>query len=139
MSSPRRLSRQLAFQVLYALETRTQLGVLPTDLAGALTQHFEHFKAEQGLREYAARLVAGAANNAVTLDEKISGQLKDWKFERLSSMDRAFLRLGVYELLYCTDVPAASVIDEWVDVAKLFGTAESSAFVNAVLDKLKRQ
>ena len=85
---------------------------------------------------FARELVAAASDGAAKIDELIASASKNWRIDRMSRVDRNILRLGVCELVAFRDVPVKVVINEAVELAKRFGTAESSAFVNGVLDRI---
>ena len=86
---------------------------------------------------FARDLVAAAATErGAKIDELIAASSKNWRIDRMSRVDRNILRLGACELLAFRDVPVKVVINEAVELAKRFGTAESSAFVNGVLDRI---
>ncbi len=72
------------------------------------------------------------------LDQEIAAHSRRWRLERMAAIDRNILRLGAHELCFCPDVPAKVAINEAIELAKLFGTDDSPAFVNGVLDGLKR-
>jgi len=81
-------------------------------------------------------LVAAAGERAAEIDQLITASSRNWRLERMSRVDRNILRLGACELVAFRDVPVKVVINEAVELAKRFGTAESSAFVNGVLDRI---
>jgi N utilization substance protein B len=85
-----------------------------------------------------AALVNGVWANRAEIDEVISRLALGWRLERMPTVDRNVLRLGVYELLY-TDTPVGVVVSEAVELAKVFSTSRSGAFVNGVLGKLARE
>jgi N utilization substance protein B len=85
------------------------------------------------VHEYAVRLVEGVAGHAERIDELIDTHATGWSLQRLPDVDRAILRLAVFELLWADDVPDAVVIDEAVTMAKKLSTDDSPAFVNGVL------
>src|SRR5206468_10303963 len=91
---------------------------------------------EAAAQAFARELVAAAATNAAKIDEAIVSASKNWRIDRMSRVDRNILRLGACELLAFRDVPVQVVINEAVELAKRFGTADSSAFVNGVLDRI---
>lgn len=93
---------------------------------------------EDNFRNDVVRYVRGIYNNLSEIDGKISVCLENWHIERLSSVDRCVLRLGTYELLYEQDVPIEVTLDEAVELAKKYGTENSSKFVNGVLDKIAK-
>jgi len=87
-------------------------------------------------RLYADALVRGVAESTTPIDAKITAASTNWRLERMSRVDRNLLRIGTWELMFKGDVPRAVVLDEAVELAKSFGTEESSAFVNGVLDRI---
>ena len=87
-------------------------------------------------RPYADKLVLGVADNLAAVDKRITSASQNWRLERMSRVDRNLLRLGTWELMSQKDVPRAVVIDEAVELAKSFGTDDSSGFVNGVLDRI---
>jgi N utilization substance protein B len=129
----RRTGRAYALQLLYARD-----GDPATDVTGAVTSWAEAFDLEidPTAQAFARELVAAASANAARIDELIAGSSKNWRIDRMSRVDRNILRLGACELIAFGDVPVRVVINEGVELAKRFGTAESSAFVNGVLDRI---
>jgi N utilization substance protein B len=129
----RRTGRTYALQLLYARD-----GDPSTDVAGAAASWAEAFDLEidATAQAFARDLVAAASERAAKLDELIAASSKNWRIERMSRVDRNILRLGACELVAFHDVPVKVVINEAVELAKRFGTAESSAFVNGVLDRI---
>ena len=89
------------------------------------------------ITEFAKRLIEGTAKNIETIDELIKNQAKNWQFSRLAYVDRNILRLSIFELLYCPDIPRAVTINEAIELAKTYSTADSSKFINGILDKIK--
>jgi len=85
------------------------------------------------VNDHAVRLVEGVAENAARIDELIERHAHGWSLERLPDVDRAILRMGVFELLWVDDVPDAVVLDEAVQLAKALSTDDSPAYVNGVL------
>lgn len=147
MSSPRHHAREIALQILYRYDSTEQSdGQAPpqgADLARELAQHFSHFAVSEDLREFAAELVAGTLAKRGELDEKIEKQAANWKMSRMPLVDRSILRLALYEMMFgaassTPAVPPQVVIEEAVELAKQFGEAETPAFVNGILDALRR-
>jgi transcription antitermination protein NusB len=128
----RRSGRAYALQLLYARDNAD------TDVATLATPWAEAFELEVDgeAMAFARALVAAAAERAAKIDELVIGSSKNWRLERMSRVDRNILRLGTTELVAFPDVPVKVVINEAVELAKQFGTAESSAFVNGVLDRI---
>jgi N utilization substance protein B len=87
-------------------------------------------------KAYADAIVRGVADNVDGIDKKIAAASQNWRLERMSRVDRNLLRLGTWELMFRSDVPRAVILDEAVELAKSFGTDESSGFVNGVLDRI---
>ena len=90
-------------------------------------------KAADSTRTFANRLLEGATSQLTVLDELITRLADNWKFERLSAIDRAILRLGIYELRF-TDTPHKVVMNECVELAKKFSSEDAGSFVNGILD-----
>lgn len=129
----RRTGRAYALQLLYARD-----GDVATDVTGAAVSWADMFELEidPAAQDFARGLVAAATERTAQVDELITGSSKNWRIDRMSRVDRNILRLGTAELLAFPDVPVKVVINEAVELAKRFGTAESSAFVNGVLDRI---
>ena len=133
MGNRRHLSRQLALQILYAKE------YLAAD-PGAIAQRL----AESGLvgaknwSAFARDLVMKTLENRDDLDAAITEALENWRIERLSVVDRQILRLALCEMRYFADLPLRVTLDEYIELAKEFGTDDSAAFVNGVLDRLAK-
>jgi N utilization substance protein B len=89
-------------------------------------------------RAMAERLARGAQREVDSLDRAIEGVLTNWRFERIAAIDRNILRIATYELAHEPETPSSVIIDEAVEMAKRFAEADSPAFVNGVLDAVKR-
>jgi N utilization substance protein B len=133
MSGARRTGRAYALQLLYARD-----GDPATDLSGPVTSWASEFELEiePSAQTFARDLLAAAVERAGEIDDLIASASKNWRIDRMSRVDRNILRLGACELIAFRDVPVKVVINEAVELAKRFGTAESSAFVNGVLDRI---
>ena len=83
------------------------------------------------------RLVNGVRENRATIDDVIERFSSNWKLNRMSCVDRNVLRIAVFELLFCADIPPKVSINEAIDVGKRFGTDESGAFINGILDSVR--
>jgi len=126
----RHSGREAALQMLFQIEAS---GV---DAEKAITLFWRNFEADPEGRAYADDAVRGIVEKLAELDAKISAASSNWRIERMTRVDRNLLRLGTWELLFRTDVPRAVVLDEAVELAKSYGTDESSAFVNGVLNQV---
>ena len=87
-------------------------------------------------KTYADAVLRGVAENLDAIDKRVAAASQNWRLERMSRVDRNLLRLGTWELMFRSDVPRAVILDEAVELAKSFGTDESSGFVNGVLDRI---
>ncbi|MBU0566615.1 transcription antitermination factor NusB, partial [bacterium] len=94
---------------------------------------------QEEVKEFAKRLIEGTAKNIETIDELIKNQAKNWQFSRLAYVDRNILRFSIFELLYCPDIPKAVTINEAIELAKTYSTADSPKFINGILDKIKEK
>jgi N utilization substance protein B len=129
----RRKARGYALQVLYARDVDHA-----TDVATALGGWSESFEldVDDAGREFAGELVRKAVEDQAAIDEVIATASRNWRLERMSRVDRNILRLAVCELRSLPSTPVKVVINEAVELAKRFGTAESPAFVNGILDRI---
>ncbi|HUJ57255.1 MAG TPA: transcription antitermination factor NusB [Kofleriaceae bacterium] len=129
----RRAGRAFALQLLYARDGDGSIDV--AELAPRWAGELE-LDIDGAAQAFARELCAAASERAAQLDELIAAASKNWRIDRMSRVDRNILRLGACELVAFRDVPVKVVINEAVELAKRFGTAESSAFVNGVLDRI---
>ncbi len=129
--SRRSRAREIAFQVLY------QDDLNPGGDPGARDQ-FLRRRLDDDLYAFASELVAGVRRNRTELDARLSETAEHWTLSRMAATDRNVLRLGAYELLH-TDTPERVVVDEAIELAKRYGTARSSQFVNGILDRLMKK
>jgi transcription antitermination protein NusB len=126
-------ARECALQMLYQWQ---RSGEGPEQVAEAFWRVRTTTDETKAMAE---RLFTGAARHRPELDEVIASTLDNWRLERVADVDKAVLRLGAYELIHEGGTPSAVVIDEAVELAKRFSEAESPAFVNGVLDALKKK
>lgn len=127
---PRRKAREIAMQVLYGLD------VSQGNLKETIDLFWKNFDVPEKVKAFSSILVEGAWNNRKQIDTLIGGCAENWSVERMSRVDRSILRMAVYELLYCRDIPPKVAINEAIDLGKLFGSENSGAFINGVLDAL---
>lgn len=130
--------REAAFQMIFALENGEEVGNVMGRYWRSLplSDNEEEYELHPETKSYAEACVSGYAGRAQEIDEKIQSASLNWRLERMTRVDRTVLRLGAYELFARTDVPSAVIIDEAVELAKRYGTSDSSAFVNGVLDRI---
>ena len=103
----------------------------------ALADYCESFLAEKRIEPFFSRLVEGVLDNRNNLDGVIERYSSNWKMRRMACVDRNVLRLAVFELLYCPDIPAKVSINEAIDIGKKYGSTESGAFINGILDSVR--
>jgi transcription antitermination protein NusB len=127
----RREARELALQALYQLDVAGE-GGSDTDL----TLLWVHFDAEPEARAFARELVDGVQTHRERIDGLIATSAEHWRLPRLARVDLGLLRLAAFELLARPDIPASVTIDEAVEIARRFGSEDSPAFVNGVLDHI---
>ena len=99
------------------------------------SQETQKVKAFAEAREFAEERIRGVIRERDALDERIEPRLKNWSLYRLGTVERNVLRLGVWELENCPEIPQPIVINEYVDLAKFFSETKSGRFVNGVLDR----
>ena len=124
--------REIALQVLY--QTEQNPGLDPAEARRFVERRLH---GDRRLVAYAEGLIAGVRANMPRLDELIAGAAENWRLDRMAAIDRNILRLGAYEMLYRPDVPAKVAINEALELAKRYSTAQSSRFVNGILDRLQ--
>ena len=95
--------------------------------------------APQKIRLFTEKLVRGVLGHLPEIDAKVQSYTQNWPLHRMGSVERNVLRLAFYEMIYCTDVPPAVVLNEAIDLAKYFSNADAGRFVNGVLDRLNKE
>jgi transcription antitermination protein NusB len=134
MASNRHLGRIVALQTLYEYEFRTECGDESLDVADILTRNIDRYETAIEDTTFVKQLVDGVLAESADLDAKIQPIAPDWPIEQIARIDRNILRIGVYELLHKAEiVPPKVAINEAVELAKAFGSDNSSKFVNGVL------
>jgi N utilization substance protein B len=94
---------------------------------------------EQSTRDYAQKLISGVAEKSAEIDQLLTSAAENWRLSRMATVDRNVLRLGTWELLAKDpEVPPPVILDEAIELARRFGSAESPAFVNGVLDRVRK-
>lgn len=134
----RRRSRELALQILYSME----FSHAPPEDAIALFYELADFpgsaelQAHPSARPFAEHLVRGVFLHREHLDRLIASASAHWRLERMPTVDRNILRMALYEMLYCADIPLKVAINEAIDIGKRYGSSDSGAFINGILDRL---
>ena len=126
----RRLGRELALQALYALDLN------PMETRRFLLSFWDQNPSPNDARNYAGLLVEGVVAKRTDLDILIKSKAQHWALARMARVDLNLLRLAAYELLYRDDVPKKVIINEAIEIAKKYGSEDSSAFINGILDEI---
>jgi N utilization substance protein B len=127
----RRKARELALMLLYELDFR------PSDLAAVLREFWRDRVVPPEVRAFADDLVRGTAEKIAELDATIEANAAHWSLARIAPVERNILRLAAYELRFRDDIPERVAINEAIELAKLYGSEESGAFVNGILDQIR--
>ena len=144
----RRRGRELALKIIYSLKDQSvPIGTVlddfwqnfrfQEDVLGEPTEEVDGPVPEE-VRSFAEDLAVGVEGHCEEIDRVINEYSTNWSLERMARVDLALLRLATFELLYRPEVPANVVINEAVEIGKRYGTLETSAFVNGILDKISR-
>lgn len=134
MASNRHLGRIVALQTLYEFEFRKESGDDSVDQAEVLKRNLERYETAIDDTQFVETLVDGVLKEQADIDAKIQPIAPDWPIEQIARVDRNILRIGIYELLHQAKVvPPKVAINEAVELAKAFGSDNSSKFVNGVL------
>ena len=122
-----------AVQFLYQWEANK-----PDELLDSVSTFFSNQEENRDYYSFGESLVLGTIENISEIDEAISKQAKNWKFDRIAKVDLAVLRLALYELLFRDDIPPIVSINEAIDLGKTFSNLESKRFINGILDEVKK-
>lgn len=126
-------ARELALQFLYQLDLRGE--VVLEDLSEFLSSATK----DREVQDFARRLVTGTKDCCSELDVTLAKVARNWDLRRMATIDRNVLRMAIYELLYCEDIPPKVSINEAIELGKKYSTANSGAFVNGILDRVKSE
>ena len=125
--------RTSVIQMLYALDLGNN------DMQTQAEAYLNERKIKGEKAKWGMSLFNGVLSHLDEIDEKIESHLsKEWEFDRIDNVDKAILRLGVYEILY-TDLPYQVAINEAIEIAKLLSTQQSTRFINGMLDKIAKE
>ncbi|WP_419958925.1 transcription antitermination factor NusB [Psychrobacillus sp. BM2] len=123
----RRQARELALQALFQLDNHE---ISIGEAIGHVTEEQDSFLTQ---------VVTGVVNHKEEIDASLTDKLENWSLSRLPKIERTVLRIAVFELLYTEETPAKVVINEALEISKVFGDEKSSRFVNGVLSKYAEQ
>lgn len=135
----RRSSREYALQFLYRIDF-LDVGSSRDALKNATRAFWDEAREDdEDVRAFAQHIIEGTLNKLGPIDEEIARIADKWDLGRMASIDRNILRMGAYELLYCEDIPAAVSMNEAIEIAKKYSTADSASFINGILDRIARE
>ena len=130
----RTTARELALHYLYEIN---QIG---EENAEDLPQFFSHYEDRpQPAIIFAQKLIGGIREHMEEIDGLTTGSTQNWKLNRMAVVDRNILRIGIYELLYQEEIPERVTINEAIELAKKYSTASSGAFINGILDSIRKK
>ena len=127
----RRASRIRAMQALFYMDMNRNIS------CEMFERYCANFDSPQEVSPFFSKLVKGVIATKPEIDVIIERFSSNWKMRRMSGVDRNIMRIAVYELLFCDDIPPKVSINEAIDVGKKFGTKESGAFINGILDSIR--
>ncbi|OQX63157.1 MAG: transcription antitermination factor NusB [Desulfococcus sp. 4484_241] len=130
----RRRTRETALQFLFSYDLNRA-----KDFEEQLEDFCERFSVSRKSFPYFFKLVYGVKSRWKEIDELLAESSEHWKIRRMASVDRNIMRVAIFEMLYCEDVPARVAINEAIEIGKRYGTENSSAFINGVLDRINRK
>lgn len=130
--STRRRGREVALQLLYALE------ITQADVEQTLAAPWVENLLSSMMRDFTLTLVKGVAAHRQEIDVLIQEASTNWALERIALVERNILRYAIYELVFMPEIPPNVTINEAVEVAKKYGTEDAPAFINGILDRVKR-
>jgi transcription antitermination factor NusB len=126
--------RELALQLLYMVDARGDEALLGID--DFLKQEAPD---ESEAHDFARQLLSGTLDKQEEIDAAISAAAQNWHLRRMALVDRNILRMAVYEMLHLKDIPAKVSINEAIELGKRFSTQQSGAFINGILDRIRRE
>lgn len=127
----RRKAREYAMQALFFLDMGEECSQDKLEL------YYRHFSPEPDILPFFQRLANGVLDSREQIDAIIERFSSNWKIGRMSCVDRNVLRISVFEMLFCTDIPPKVSINEAIEIGKKYGTEESGAFINGILDGIR--
>ncbi len=128
----RRKAREYALQGLYMFE------ISETPVEELVKLAWVDKPISENIREFAVALIEGSIEHISEIDELIIRHSKNWKFERLSAVDKSILRISIYAMLYLKDIPIVVTINEGIELGKIYGGEGSGQFINGILDAVRK-
>jgi transcription antitermination factor NusB len=124
--------REIALQFLYMLDLRGE------EVMDQLAHFLAGESGDREVQEFALRLITGTNDARSQLDDRLAAIAHNWDIRRMAVMDRNILRMAIFELLWCDDIPPKVTINEAIELGKRFSTANSGSFINGILDRVKK-
>jgi len=124
-------AREIAVQFLYQLDLRGD------EVLELLHEYVETETEDKDVRAFAIRLIQGTRRHLQTTDTRLREVTRNWDLSRMATLDRNVLRMAVFELLHCPDIPPKVTINEAIEIGKKYSTANSGAFINGILDRVR--
>ncbi|HEX4086106.1 MAG TPA: transcription antitermination factor NusB [Chthoniobacteraceae bacterium] len=132
----RREGREAAVQFLFQDDlNKTE----PAALDAVLDDFWKLRESAPRTRQFASELIRGVLERQEAIDERIRKVTENYELHRIAPVDRNILRVAIYEMIYCSEVPPVVCINEAIEIAKRFGSEDSGRFVNGILDRLKEE
>lgn len=129
-------AREIAMQILFQFDVRG--AAYAVDLGKSAAQMCaDEGQGEADVQEFALRLVEGTLAHRDEIDGRLQAVARNWDLRRMANVDRNVLRMAMYELMFCTDVPPKVAINEAIELGKKYSTANSGGFVNGILDRVR--
>jgi N utilization substance protein B len=128
----RRQAREWGIQLLF------QLDLNPGEIDTVFARFWTDKTVDPVMRDFTEQLVRGVRTNLAQIDATIERYAENWHIDRMAAVDRNVMRMALYEMLFCKDIPPVVSINEAVDIAKYFSSNESGRFVNGILDRVRK-
>ena len=125
-------AREVALQLLFQRDHN------PVEDRAAVERFIHDRLADQALRSFCLSVYDGVVTHAEEIDQRLTQAAENWRLPRMAGVDRNVLRLGAFELLFSTETPPGVALNEAIELARRFGSADSPGFVNGVLDQIRR-
>ena len=129
----RRKAREHALQILFQLDLRKE-----KPSAAVLRHLWAEYNPDEEVKAFAEEIIKGTYKHLPKINDLIHECAKNWSLDRMAVVDRNILRMAIYEILYRVDIPTSVSINEAIEIAKKYGTEDSGAFVNGILDRVAR-
>lgn len=129
----RTVAREKAMQALFQIE------LSKVEIEEAVENVLKMSELDEQNTAFARHLIEGTVSHLEEIDNKINENAVKWQLERIGNVEKATLRIAIFELIYMKDIPAAVVINEAINLVKLFSTEKAAPFINGILDKIAKE